>query len=244
MKTDRKTIGLLILLLGVVAAVMTWNFVYNDYKARTSELHGRYVTLKGQVEELEQKSLNSAQYEEEMIEMNVEMANLLTDFAVYQLPEDFIKLCIENAESSDRIDYMDATNDAPTLLYTAGQSSSLAPYSLFDQPVQLSFKTTYQGLKDTIAFIQSQLQIKKISSIDVTVDSDGFMTGSLLVDNYYMTGSDIIYQDPQLPNVEYSSDNVFGSLDQLKEEGLSLEEGEDEEGEADEDEDNEEDEED
>ena len=123
-------------------------------------------------------------------------------------PETEIMFVVEMEEEVDV--------DIPSISYGSASSISGATSSgieAFQIPMSVSYKTTYQGLKDTITYTNNYDDRIVIDTVSLSYDrSSGDVAGSMLFNLYYMTGTDKVYEDPFVPDMNMGVDNIFGTI--------------------------------
>ena len=81
--------------------------------------------------------------------------------------------------------------------------------------VSISFKTTYEGLKKTIDFVNESSRRMTIGELNTTYDTaTGNLTGSMTINMYMLTGSGVekTYEPPAMDDIKTGRDNIFGTL--------------------------------
>ena len=75
----------------------------------------------------------------------------------------------------------------------------------------VNITTTNSGLKNIIRYIYSYLPRKSVSSVVLSVQDNGYLAGTMEVDFYCMTGTEIPYQQLNTPAIITGTDNIFGA---------------------------------
>lgn len=212
MKKDNKVIGLLLVLLGVASLIIVTNQVYTPYQEKTLRIQNETKEYQAKVADLEQKAANAEFYEKEKQRMNEEMTELMNSLAVYYQPEDVVQMmCLMNPQV-DMFVTSGLSVGENSLLFQTGQESNLPVYELYNQPATLQFYTSYQGLKDILYFLLSELKIKNVGAISIGSDTENArLVCSLKLDQYILTGTDTAYVDPLLPTVTFGTRHLFNS---------------------------------
>lgn len=81
--------------------------------------------------------------------------------------------------------------------------------------VNISFKTTYAGLKKAIDYINKNHDRMTIGELNATYDTDtGNLSGSMVINMYILSGLGIqkTYEPPNLEDIVTGKDNIFGTL--------------------------------
>ena len=82
----------------------------------------------------------------------------------------------------------------------------------------ISFYTTYSGLKNVVKYVYEIPGRKSISSISLTAGADGYLGGSMSVDFYALSGTEKLYMPLDIRGVPLGKDNIFGILEGSAEE--------------------------
>lgn len=85
---------------------------------------------------------------------------------------------------------------------------------VYNNPLTISYRSSYQGLKDMMDFINSQPERMNVESISASFDSEsGNLMGQMIINQYSMIGTDRIYIHPTFYDVLIGTSNIFGTLE-------------------------------
>lgn len=80
--------------------------------------------------------------------------------------------------------------------------------------VTITYQASYEGLKKCMDYIKKEENRMNIRDISAAFDnSTGNLTGTITIDMYAYTGSGKAYEEPDLNDVEISTDNIFGTFE-------------------------------
>lgn len=127
-----------------------------------------------------------------------------------------------NAQTQEQIDAIEGTDSqAAEDLQNALDAAAAQADSTSQTPVlyrtqdTLEFTGTYANLKDVVAYLAEQTGRLTVDNMNASYDtSTGYLTGSIVVNMFSMTGTGNIYTEPDAGQVAYGTSNLFGTLEQ------------------------------
>lgn len=142
--------------------------------------------------------------EEEIAEQNETMSEQANSQTREQIDE------IEGTDSKAAEELQNAADIAAAL----ADSTSQTPV-LYRTQDTLEFNGTYANLKDVVAYLAAQTGRLTVDNMNASYDtSTGYLTGSIVVNMFSMTGTGNIYTEPDAGQVAYGTSNLFGTLEQ------------------------------
>lgn len=127
-----------------------------------------------------------------------------------------------NSQTREQIDEIEGTDskaaeelqNASDIAAAQADSTSQTPV-LYRTQDTLEFTGTYANLKDVVAYLAAQSGRLTIDNMNASYDtSTGYLTGSIVVNMFSMTGTGNIYTEPDAGQVAYGTSNLFGTLEQ------------------------------
>lgn len=126
-----------------------------------------------------------------------------------------------NSQTREQIDEIEGTDSkAAEELQNASDIAAAQADSTFQTPVlyrtqdTLEFTGTYANLKDVVAYLAEQTGRLTIDNMNASYDtSTGYLTGSIVVNMFSMTGTGNTYTEPDAGQVAYGTSNLFGTLE-------------------------------
>lgn len=127
-----------------------------------------------------------------------------------------------NSQTREQIDEIEGTDskaaeelqNASDIAAAQADSTSQTPV-LYRTQDTLEFTGTYANLKDVVAYLAEQTGRLTIDNMNASYDtSTGYLTGSIVVNMFSMTGTGNIYTEPDAGQVAYGTSNLFGTLEQ------------------------------
>lgn len=126
-----------------------------------------------------------------------------------------------NSQTREQIDEIEGTDskaaeelqNASDIAAAQADSTSQTPV-LYRTQDTLEFNGTYANLKDVVAYLAAQRGRLTIDNMNASYDtSTGYLTGSIVVNMFSMTGTGNIYTEPDAGQVAYGTSNLFGTLE-------------------------------
>ena len=217
----RKDVQLLLMVLGILLAVLSWQFVYNPNIEEAEALAAENETLQATVTELETLEANRETYVTETENMKNDALDIIDKFPAAFLMEDEIMYLynmegvVQNQVVIPNIGF-GAQNEVP---YSG--TLTVGEYQLTDEGIKLmtaqdniTFATTYTGLKNVIHYVYEMPGRKSITSVSLTAGDDGFLSGTMSVDFYALFGTEKLYTPLDIKGVPLGKSNIFGVLDE------------------------------
>ena len=72
--------------------------------------------------------------------------------------------------------------------------------------------TTNNGLKNVLNYIYGMDSRKSVSGVTLTTDQDGYLSGNMKLDFFYLTGTEESYVEQNISGVSTGTTNIFGVL--------------------------------
>lgn len=126
-----------------------------------------------------------------------------------------------NAQTREQIDEIEGTDskaaeelqNASDIAAAQADSTSQTPV-LYRTQDTLEFTGTYANLKDVVAYLAEQTGRLTVDNMNASYDtSTGYLTGSIVVNMFSMTGTGNTYTEPDAGQVAYGTSNLFGTLE-------------------------------
>ena len=126
-----------------------------------------------------------------------------------------------NSQTREQIDEIEGTDSkAAEELQNASEIAAAQADSTSQTPVlyrtqdTLEFTGTYANLKDVVAYLAEQTGRLTVDNMNASYDtSTGYLTGSIVVNMFSMTGTGNTYTEPDAGQVAYGTSNLFGTLE-------------------------------
>lgn len=213
----RNEIQLLLIAIGVLLAFASWQFVYKNFEEKTAVIETENETLQARVDQLEILNAKKPQYEADTQQMKDDCTAIINKFPSGIYAEDMIMYFneMELVDANDMVVPAVSMGTASQVPYTGVlevNNYTLADDGITMDKIQstLTYTTTYNGLKNLLDYIYGISTRKSVSSVNVTAASDGFLNGTMLVDFYYLNGTEFPYVQKDIMGVPLGNSNLFG----------------------------------
>lgn len=102
----------------------------------------------------------------------------------------------------------------PTIGTTEDTEKTSYTGTLYETPLSVTFTANYDGFKKMLDSITSNSDIQSIESLSAAYDTGtGNITGTVVIDQYYLTDTDRAYNPPSITGVTSGTKNIFGSME-------------------------------
>ena len=242
----RNELQLLLVVIGILAAIASWQLVYKTYDEKTAVIEEENVVLKERLDRLEILNGRKDQYIADTEEMKTESQEIVSKFPAGVRTEDMI-MYLYNMELADVNEVAVTTltmNDPLPVIYAGelevdGYTLADEGIGMFDTQSTVGFKTTYNGLKNVVRYIYGLPNRKAITQVSLAVTDNGYLSGTMNLEFYNLVGVDTNYVETNIPGVPLGKFNFFGVIsgtsaqfqaeegeESTEEEGAEGEEGE------------------
>jgi hypothetical protein len=236
MKVSKSDINILIMVLGVGLAVLSYFVVYSSFTEKKAALEAENVTLQSEVDELQQLADNKQYYLDETARMNDEITATVARFPSNIMAEDIIMYAwnLENTRSiffnaiATDVSQMvtiatdtaaaDATQDAvegddaaegDAVVASGGMKDTVFLYAT---PITYTFQATYMSMKDIITGIVTSDDRMNLQTLTLSYDGEtGCIQGNMTMNVYTMSGTGKNYDLLNVSGVPTGVTDIFKS---------------------------------
>lgn len=221
MKSNKNDIPILLIALGVLMVVLVWQFYYNPNVEEAKTIETENETLRQTIIELEVLEKNHDTYVRDIDTMKQEGNTIIEYFAAGMLFEDQIMYLydMENVVQNQVVVPSVGFGDPVEVPYQV--ELTVGDYTLQDDGIKLidaqdniTLTTTYSGLKNVINYIYEMPTRKSITEVSLSAGDDGYLSGTMNVDFYSLTGTDKLYTPVEINGVSLGKNNIFGVIEQ------------------------------
>jgi hypothetical protein len=224
----KSDVSLLIGLLGVIIGFCGYWFGWRNLTAQVEEYQAKNAELRTEIARRTALEENREMYVNDAQTYAKTRAEIVSKYPSGYLPEDDIKFAYssEREEGADYtlingIAFSDAyevyTTTNTTTDPTTGEtvsSSEYPSYTLCEAVTSTTLETSYEGLKEMVRKIYAEGDYKTMESVSVGYNIEtGMLTGSMVMDTFYVLGTDKPYSQPNLMVVPTGTDNIFGTYE-------------------------------
>lgn len=217
-------------LVGVLALVIVYVFVYLDYTQRTEELEKSNSDLRAVVNELEEYNTNMEAYEAEIEEIKAEIESIMDEYPADAREEDALMLAVELGERNI-IDFDAINMEEKESVYTIEpQIVTAAAIEGLDESLVFTRKhavyvnqTTYMALKTVIAQIYESGNRIGIDNIVYTKNEEyGVLEGNIDLYFYSLAGTDKEYEAPDIADYPAGTGDPFRSEEIVRQAAMDM----------------------
>ena len=243
MKVKKSEIQLLIAVLGVLLAVVTYFLVYAKFNGMSETIETQNASLRSQVSTLEILEQRKADYLEATEKMQSYITGFENRFPADILPEDSIMM-VKTLEDYTRTDVAniafgteaevpyaaetpaatDGTAAASDAAATADTTVTDSPVTtegtayadthMYEVPLSISIECTYDDFKGLVRYIYNLQERKSIQGVNISYnEAVGMLSGNMTLNTYYLLGTDKVYSEPDIPAMGMGVDTLFGNVE-------------------------------
>ena len=216
----KNEIMLLLIVFGILSLICSWQLIYKNNQAKTEEINVQNEELQKTVDRLEILNGKKAEYVAGTELMKATGDAIIDSFASGVRIEDQV-MYLYNMELVDANDVRvpGISLQPAQIVPYAGTLSTEDGYELQDDGIgmyslesNISLITTNNGLKNVLNYIYGMDSRKSISTVSLTTTQDGYLTGNMQLNFYYLTGTEVPYVEQNISGVSTGTTNVFGVL--------------------------------
>lgn len=220
MTISKRDLNLLLILAGIIVFLLAYFLIYQDYTAKTDALTAENATLSARKSELRTYADNAQSYQSGIEESKKTVEAFLDSYPSLVRTEDMVMLSVA-MEKKVGIRVVSAAFPEPTkiadLPYAkTDEAGALVPDAVLTAmraDMSVSCTMTYAQMKALLSYLYGRPTRIGIDSMNLSYDtSTGNLTGSLVVNEYYLQGSDRPQTPLDIPGVSVGTDNLFGSI--------------------------------
>lgn len=230
-KLGKKETGLLLGLFGVVIAALVWMLVASPLQEKAERLKRENDTLKTKAEEYQAVHARIPEYQEGIISLINDSAELIDHFPSYLENKDLFMFWANLGSSHPNLLQMaDVTIEEATIAYTGQGTESInlqydeagnpipdsptavpgTSYELYQIPVRMTYTSTYTGLKQMFNYVTEQNDKNSIDSFSAAYDdTTGELAGEITVSRYFVKGIDKAYAPEFIPSIPSGVRDIF-----------------------------------
>lgn len=239
MEFGKKERDLIIGLVGVVAAILVWFLVASPYKEKTARLQSENESLKPTVEEYQAIASTLTDYQDRMVILEDEKADIISRYPSAIEREDEIMFWsnlekeypgeiitrdlvmsdlefvqIEAPEVVKAVEYDDEGNVVETQDDIANENAEKGSTILMMKlPINIKYTATYAGMKDIWTYINMQNDKNQLEAMTVEFDeATGNLRGDFDLNLYFMSGTEKEYTKTFIPMTITGQPDLFGTI--------------------------------
>lgn len=209
---------LLLILVGIIVFLFADLGVSKSYNTKTTEIESRIDSLAPTLTLLRGYNSNLAAYKAGIDKSDTSISSALSSLPT-DVRSEYILMYVTQLESAvgltaDRIAVSDpALVSRFNLPRKSSDGFTLVPSAALRTEFTLSCGITYPQLKKLLAYVYSTPEMTTVKSIEVSFNSEtGGLTGTVVMEKYFLGSEDYSYSKTIIPPVEKGSENLFGTF--------------------------------
>lgn len=216
----KSEIQLLLVVFGILIVLASWQFAYKSNQTKTQELNAQNEELKKTVDRLEILNAKMPDYIAGIELMKAGGDLIIDSFASGVRVEDQV-MYLYNMElvAANDVRVPNVSLQAAQVVPYAGTLATEEGYELQDDGIGMyrlettvGITTTNNGLKNVLNYIYGMDSRKSVSGVTLTTGDDGYLTGNMKLDFFYLTGTETPYAEQNISGVSTGTTNIFGVL--------------------------------
>lgn len=216
-KENIGTIRLLVILFAALVLFLAYRFGFVPANEKTDVLKAETEELQAQVNIFKAEEARKPIYEEGINTSSQKCFDILERYGGGNTPEKTI-MTLVNLEkvTSMSIDSIAFGTDTNLLATEALALKEGKPgVYLYRQPVSITYRATYEGLKKAVDYINTYPERMNIDSLTASYDMlSGQLSGSIVINLYSVYGARSEYYPPVTDaTIPIGTDNIFGTYE-------------------------------
>lgn len=216
----KNEIMLLLVVFGILALVVSWQLIYKNNQTKTQEIEAENAELQQTVDRLEILNGKKPEYITAIEQMKTTDDRIIDSFASGVRVEDQV-MYLYNMELVDANDVRvpNVSLEAAQIVPYEGTLATSEGYELHDDGIGMyrlgttvGMTTTNNGLKNVLNYIYGMDSKKSVTGVALMTDVDGYLTGNMQLDFFYLTGTEVPYVEQNISGVSTGTTNIFGVL--------------------------------
>lgn len=228
MTISKKDIQLLVVFAGILLVILTYFYVFTNFQEKTELLKADNITLQTEVSKLELLNTQKQTFLDKTEEYNTEITKIQASYDKgYTLEDDIMYLAeAEGSQTNDMtVNYLNMATPTPmeVVATTTVGEMDLVPLmdntAMFKVPLDLGFDISYEGFKNFIRYLYTTGGRKNVDSFNLSFNSEtGKLSGTMLLNRYFIAGTDGIYEPEIIPDHGTGVENIFRTSERQLEE--------------------------
>lgn len=214
-KIDPKQLRLLLLVVILLILFVGYQFGYVNFNNKTAKVEEENNTLSSRYDRLLQMVEKETQYDQEMATYQSEIEEIKSKYGPGNTPEKSIRFLIDMADYAQaQVPTVSFSTDENVFSSTLIASVDNTGIYVYKNSLSISYLTTYGGFKKMMEFIQMNSERMNVDSVTASYDSQtGNLSGTMVIHQFSITGTEKVYEAPQFNGVKIGTDNIFGTIE-------------------------------
>ncbi len=213
MKFNKKSISFMILAASVLICILCYNLIYTKNIEKADALEADIKVLAARESQLKGYVTKLPEYKQ-----GIEREKATQDTIIAKFPNDI--------KQEDEIMFANDLENTHEIFFQSLSFGSFKTFSSFaDEIIETNFEgkeitlsctyqCTYQGLKDTINYVNGQNNRMIINNLSAAYDpTTGLLSGTIDITMYAIDGVGNTYKQPYIPDMSIGVTNIFGTIE-------------------------------
>jgi len=211
---DAKQIRLLVAVLVAVVCFVAMRFGYTPISEKAETVEAENVQLEQELNSLKLLAANEADFKAQCENVDVKYDAIVDKYPSKVTPEKSIKF-VKEMEESTGVEVSNIAFNVEENIYSSSFTNENGESILgYVSGLQLSYKTTYDGLKKMMDYINLYSERMNVKEFSAAYNQEtGKLTGTVLINRYSLTGFGKEYEAPVISDVNISTGNIFSTVD-------------------------------
>lgn len=219
MNISKRDLKLILILLSILIFVIAYFAVYSSFNTKAEAVQAEIKTLQPSLAELENHYNNLGAYEQTIETDTRVIADELARYPNAVRSEDLIMYAV-NLEDEVGLSVQTAAFSGPQpvmalkgMVDDGNGVVTAMPLMAYRNAMSISATLTYQQLKSMIDYVNYTKNTAKLNTVNVSFNAEtGELLGTMILDRYFITGSDTTYHETEVPFTGLGTDNIFGTI--------------------------------
>jgi hypothetical protein len=222
-KIDQKQLRMLLAVAMLLILFCAYQFGYVNYNNKTTTIEDEIVLLQQRSNDLSAQLSQEAYYQESVATCQANMKAIMDQYGPGNTPEKSTKFLIDLSSATGmKIPTVSFSQEEQIFASTTVPSSDGLGVYAYHNTLSITYNSTYQGLKDSVDFINNNSEKMNIQSLTASFDSEtGNLSGAMIINLYSMTGTGKTYVPPVLDGVSVGNSSIFGTYEAAEEDTIN-----------------------
>lgn len=212
-KIDEKQTRTILLVLVVLVVFVAFRFGYVPINEKAEAVAAENAELSAKISSLENIKANAEAYQTELNTANEGIEKIKNNFAADITPQQSIMM-VRKLEQKAEVTVSNISFNEKENVYVSSYVNENGENVLADRSMlNISFDTTYDGLKKTMDFINTYEDRMNVESFSAAYNQEtGKLIGTMNINIYSIVGLGKQYKEPAVDGIAISRDNIFGTI--------------------------------
>lgn len=211
---DAKQIRLFVAVLVAVVLLVAFRFGFTPLSEKVDEVNAENEVLTTELSALQADAANEEQLKADLETTTVGLDLITARYPVAVTPEKSIMFIKALEESTGSVVSNISFNPSENIYSSSFVSETGDNIIGYVSPLNISYQTSYKGLKDMMNFINTYAERSNVRDFTAAYNQEtGLLTGTMVINRYSVTGLGKEYEAPAIGDVAISTGNIFNSIE-------------------------------